>query len=481
MRNEQMIKKPNIVLIIMDSVRAANLSCYGYPRKTTPQIDNLATVSTLYEEAYSVGCWTLPVHTSLFTGLYPTSHGVLVSQDALPGNVQTLADQLRKAGYHTASFSSNPYISTVTGLTRGFDTVVDLWQEVKPRGIQRTKMSRLIKRLESFGAATRPAIWGLRKLQKLRAMLKGRKDEADKGARLTNQSVKEWLGQSEKFQQPFFIFINYMEVHEPYKAPGGHRMKYVPKKYSAFRASQISNYQEVAEQASTQRGKEDLEILQGLYDGELSYLDQLVGDLIQHLKTLGVLEDTALILTSDHGDSLGEHKHVGHRVELYDELLHVPLLVRYPPLFVPGGRISHPVSLIDLYPTLLELAGCQPANDAYENDFYSLVTPSLTRARPYLIAENTAPKSYQSVLSRAIQDEQYKLIWKSNQKHELYSLYDDPQELVNLFDQELEIGQKLIEELGIWVQAHTREDTEVTKVEYDETVIARLRDLGYVE
>ena len=108
---------PNILLLVIDSLRGSNLSCYGYSRKTTPAIDAIAGQGTLFEQAISVGCWTLPVHASLFTGLYPLSHGVTISKDALPEGFPTLAQRLRELGYQTASFSNNAYISSITRLT----------------------------------------------------------------------------------------------------------------------------------------------------------------------------------------------------------------------------------------------------------------------------------------------------------------------------------------------------------------------------
>ncbi|MCG8608767.1 sulfatase-like hydrolase/transferase [bacterium] len=129
--------RPNILFIVMDSVRAANLSCYGYHRHTTPQIDRLATDGTLFEQAISEGCWTLPVHASVFTGLYPINHGVTISKAALPNDRPTLASILRDSGYQTACFSNNAYITDATGWTRGFSHVEDIWRSTHPRGIKR--------------------------------------------------------------------------------------------------------------------------------------------------------------------------------------------------------------------------------------------------------------------------------------------------------------------------------------------------------
>lgn len=474
-----MVKKSNIIILLMDSVRAANLSCYGYQRATTPQIDAIAAEGTLYEQAISVGCWTLPVHTSLFTGLYPLNHNVTISKAALPSHVPTLAQQLKAQGYQTASFSNNAYVSGITGLTQGFDRVEDLWQANNTRGIQRTKLSKLIKTLERRGKITKPLVQLLRFAQNRRAMMKRSKKTRDDGAQQTNTKIQQWLSTERNQEQPFFIFVNYMECHEPYRPPYPYNEKFLPKRFSAKRAAQVGSNQEIMQRLAAGQGQDEVEMLRALYDGELHYLDQQIGNLVQFLKSNNLLDDTMLVITADHGDCLGEHNQIGHRMALCEPLLHVPLIVRQPTYFHRNERVKTQVSLIDLYPTCLALAGAPvPAADPY--NFHSLLdTPDPSRS--CVFAENTAPRSLDSRVSRSVRTDRYKYIWNSTQTHELYDLVNDPEETVNLLYDEPAIAQKLQRELDLWQSRFSSDQVETDQAEYEDVVLERLRDLGYVE
>jgi arylsulfatase A-like enzyme len=467
--------RPNIVLIVMDSVRASNLSCYGYHRPTTPQLDALAAESTLFMQAISVGCWTLPVHASLFTGLYPFNHGVNVSRDALPADCPTLAGQLQQHGYRTACFSNNPYISRATGLAAGFDVAEELWTLTRSRGHQRTRMGRLIKRLEGLGPAARPAIAVARSLQRARSVVKRRRPQRDSGASATNARIARWLSEARKDQRPFFLFANYMECHEPYNPPRPFDRKFMPARYTPWHVARVGNNKDVQSLASDEQRRERLEIIQALYDGELNYLDSQLGALVEEFKRQGVLDNTLFIVTADHGDSLGEHGQVGHRLALYEQLVHVPLLIRLPGRFAAGARDARQVQLIDLHATMLEAAGLPAASGTGSVSLLS-GTP-----RAVAIAENTAPKSLDNVVARMVRTDRYKYIWKSNQQHELYDLVNDPQESINLVEQEQAVAAHLAGELHSWQQSLSKQTIAVAEAEYDEAVLARLRDLGYVD
>lgn len=474
-----MTKQPNIIFLVMDSVRAANLSCYGYQRPTTPNIDQLAAQSTLFEQAISVGCWTLPVHASLFTGLYPLNHGMTVSKDALTDDFPTLAYRLKSLGYRTACFSNNAYISDATGLSQGFDTVEDIWRATNPRGIQRSRMSRLIKSLERRGPLAQPAVSALRASQRARAMLKARRSRKDSGARATNEKIRDWLNEARDQDAPFFIFVNYMECHERYSPPPPYNRRFMPSRFSDWRVAQVSpNKAEVLDGPASRRA-DDLEIMRALYDGALSYLDDKIGELVRFVESLGLMDETLIVVTSDHGDSLGEHDHLGHRVTLYEQLVHVPLIIRYPARFTPGARVSSHVQLADLYPTFLEVAGGDTA-EAAANGFHSLLAPPQTVARPFTVAENTAPKSLDNVVARMIRTDKYKYIWKSNHQHELYDLTSDPSEQTNLIADEPDVARGMIEQLEAWERSLDDKRIETREAEYDDATLQRLRGLGYV-
>jgi arylsulfatase A-like enzyme len=475
-----MTEQPNIILLVLDSVRATNLSCYGYGRPTTPNIDALAHQGVLFEKAISNGCWTLPVHASLFTGLYSLNHGLTTSKDTLPEQYPTLARQLTKLGYQTASFSNNAYVSAASGLTQGFDFVDDVWRVSIPRGIQRTKMGRLIKYLERFGKPTQPLISIARQLQRARAVLKRRRHRKDKGARATNEKLKKWLLGERQPKQPFFLFVNYMEPHEPYNPPQPYDRRFMPKEFTPQRVARVGINKDVMNRISDQRGQEDIQILKALYDGELNYLDERIGELVKFIDSQEDLVNTVLIVTSDHGDCLGEHNHIGHRMSLYEPLLHIPLIIRYATHFEPGTRVRQQISLIDLYPTMLELAGKGPS-DLNGTGLHSLVTAPDLETRPFTIAENTGPKSINGLVARALRTERYKYIWRSDNQHELYDLVKDPGEQKNLIGAVPEVAQELEMQLSNWQQSLADYSVETIKTEYDEEISDRLRQLGYID
>jgi len=475
-----MPKQPNIILLVMDSVRTANLSCYGYERATTPNIDRLATQGTLFEQAISVSCWTLPVHASLFTGLYPLNHGLTVSNDALPDNFPTLARRLKTLGYQTACFSNNPYISAATGLTQGFDTVEDIWRSTRPRGARRTLTSKFLKRVERRGPPMKAIVQGVEWLRYVRSIImrmgEGRDDS---GARLTNEKIKAWLTQTRKPDVPFFVFVNYMECHERYNPPSPYNRRFMPTRFSPWRVARVGPNKAAILGGSEKRRVEDLEIVRALYDGALNYLDHRIGELVKFIEGLGILDDTLLVVASDHGDSLGEHDHLGHRMTLYEQLVRVPLVIRCPARFQPGTQVAQQVQLADLYPTFLKLAGADPA-EVEASGFHSLLAPPDPSVRPFTVAENTAPKSLNNMLLRMIRTDRYKYIWKSNQQHELYDLAGDPAETTNLFPTRPDLARRLIEQLEAWERGLEDKRIETREAEYDEATLQRLRGLGYV-
>ncbi len=474
-----MARKPNILFIVMDSVRASNVSCYGYGRPTTPNLDRFAAQGALFEQAVSEGCWTLPVHTSLFTGLYPINHGVTISKAALPEEVPTLPALLQEHGYQTCCFSNNAYISAASGLGRGFETMHDVWRIVNPRGIQRTPLSRLIVQLRKLGKASEPLIAVLRFVRRVRKILKGQKKLGDKGAELTNRMIRTWLSESWDRRRPFFMFVNYMECHEKYNPPHPYDRKFMPEKYSKWRVLQVSPDKANVLKGSPKRKAEDLEIMTALYDGELNYLDQKIGELLDYLDAHGLAEDTVVVITSDHGDSLGEHDELGHRMVLYEQLIRVPLLVRYLKRFAPGTRIPEPVQLSDLFPTFLELAGVD-SNQTRVNGFVSLLAPDRLKEREFTVSENTAPKSLNSLECKAVRTRRYKLIWKANGQHELYDLQTDPEERDNLYAKRADVAGHLEGLLTRWLEEHQGYQLVAREAEHDEALAARLRALGYM-
>jgi arylsulfatase A-like enzyme len=467
--------RPNILLLLLDSARAANTSTYGYGRPTTPTLDRLAGGGAVFRQAVSNGCWTLPSHATMFTGRHPSSHGLQRTGDALPKGVPTLAGLLADAGYDTGCFSNNAYISEATNLASGFSHVDDIWRQTNPRGMARPKMSGRLRRLEQQGPAMRPVVAALRAAKRVRTMARGwQRPTADHGAVLTNERLRRWIDERPT-DRPWFAFVNYMEAHERYSPPRPWDRRFLPAGTSRASVAGLGSKGEIL--ASTGRRRErSLAILTGLYDGAIGYLDARIGELLDDLEASGRLEDTVVIVTADHGDSLGEHGYLGHRLYLYEELVRVPLVISYPGAFPAGTAVDDQVELGDLFPTLLELGGTAPAEGT--TPFRSLVGSS--GPPPFAVLENTAPKSLDLVQMRALRTPSRKFIWRSDGRHQLFDLAADPAEEHDLSPTAPDEVDAMLTAMEEWERSFEGTSLEPEEAAYDEATLERLRGLGYI-
>jgi arylsulfatase A-like enzyme len=296
--------RPNVVLIAVDAARADRLGVYGYPRGTTPAIDDFASRATVFEQARSQASWSLPSYASLFTSLYPSMAGVTRMSDTLPEGVPTLAGLLRDAGYSTAAFTGGGFAGRGWGLGRGFDVS---WEGADPRA----QVERL----------------------------------------------REWLGR--RPAQPAFLYLHTFEAHDylferPHLVEEAERLAGRPLRLPA------GVERRVVREAGAGLSRDELREISLLYDGALRVADRQVGHWLKLLRDQGVLDHAVVAVFADHGEAFGEHDVVHHGFSLFEELVRVPLVVR---VFSPAGgeaaprRVAEPVELVDLAPTLLEIAG----------------------------------------------------------------------------------------------------------------------------
>jgi len=424
---------PHIILIIMDTVAAKRCSVYGHPRPTTPGLERLAAAGVLYRYCFVPASWTLPSHVSLFSGLYPREHGCNARSDALfPGNYHVLAEILRQSGYRTIGISSNLLMSRDFNINSGFDefyemrTLFNAEHFVQLRDDIRTYRKNLSRNfVDEFCFIIKESLknnyysypfkhlmdkiyrksWG--------DILKKSSHSTERALRLTKRMIK-------KYQQvPMFMFLNFMEAHSSYNPP--------PKYKNIIRIN-----------------KNDSSISELSYEQEIAYLDDRLWDLYNFLKELGLAENTLFIVTSDHGEGFGEHGLWGHIFGAYNELIHVPLLIKYPASFGLGGESANLVQLHDLFATLMEVAGAP------------LPTPEsskslLSETRPFALTENLetafaiprvmakkgpnsrVPESLQPCLA-LIDRELHKLIHWADGRLELYDLKKDYGEIDNLIN-----------------------------------------------
>jgi arylsulfatase A-like enzyme len=416
--------RPNIALIVMDTVRVDHLSCYGYRRETTPHLDAFAADARLYTNALSPASWTLPSHASLFTGLSCSAHGLGWLHLCLDACFRTLAEQLAADGYQTVGLSSNAIITPETGLARGFQTFWDLsgspFQPYAPR---------------------------------------------------MHAQLARWFKDRYDPNRPFFLFMNYVEAHEPY-APPREALRFASlgawdRWRSADQTQRMNDYVLAGGELSSR----DIADLESLYDDEIGYIDEEIGEVLTFFKSQGLDENTLVVITADHGEHFGEHHVMSHQYSIYQPLVHVPLLVRHPARFSPGSE-ERMVQSHDIYPTVLELAGlgwkplpgqtCQsllrPASGARFGITEYLEPSVIGLGQACLEHPHAACEPFNRVL-RAIQRDNLKLIRSSafrsglEQTLQLYNLANDPMETRNLAAEKPEAARELTVALDAWMHS----------------------------
>jgi arylsulfatase A-like enzyme len=343
------LQRPNVLLVVMDTAR----SDYVKDKQIMPQIHKFAKEGTWFTNTFTNAPWTLPSHSSLFTGKYPSDHGATAGVKKLDSET-TLMSLLSREGYHTVSFSNNPWISPDFGFD-DFDEFIPCWQPFQ-RGADLASISQK----EGLGRQLRALVSELTSLDTPFTLanafyMKFIKDSYDSGAALTNFRCKQWLDHHQS-SKPFFAFVNYMEPHLKYDPPRKYRQQFLSK-------DELNQWNDVNQDpwayltGVAEMDEADFEILKNLYQAELSYLDARLGQLFDFLRSTGELDSTVVIVTGDHGEHLGEHQLMDHQYSLSDSLLHVPLLIRYPEEVEQGTQDNRLVELRDLFATILSLAG----------------------------------------------------------------------------------------------------------------------------
>ena len=301
----------NVLLLVMDTVRADHLSLYGYKRETTPDLKRMAAKGIRFDQAQATAPWTLPSHASMFTGLWPHQTGASENRP-LDADCPTIAEFLAGRGYLTAGFVANTYFcNSWYGLGRGFSHYEDFYDEDQVVSVSETLRSSTLGR-------------GVVNLARL--PLGG--DRGRKTAAQINDDFLDWLSEQEK-GRPFFAFLNYFDAHSPYIVPGGcdrhfGRRAETPAELALLQDWENRPKQNVPESEAT--------LASDAYDDCIGYLDAQIGKLMDELESRGVLKNTLIVITSDHGEELGEHGLFGHGRSLYSQEVHVPLVV-----LAPGG------------------------------------------------------------------------------------------------------------------------------------------------
>lgn len=477
--------RPNVLLIVWDTVRADRLSLYGHSAPTTPFLEELAERSLVFDAAISPSYWTLPSHVSIFTGLPVSSHGTNAKYQWLDDRFITIAEWYGEHGYDTYAWSSNPNINKGANTVQGFQTFHQAFGQNRWRRMVEADTRKLIHPMDK---TSRPNPDRYRNISH------------HKAGRTTEAAFTEWLDQRDDAEQPFFAFLNYMEAHA-YRLPTQESRKSImPDKERFQKGLTTSNL--LKRQTNVMFGRwkaympKQRRALLDVYDASIRDLDKLLRRLFEQLELRGELENTVVVVTSDHGEQFGENGLFLHNFSVYQPLVHVPLLIHYPKQLAPG-RVSVPVNTTSIFGTTLELTGL-PAPEASVQaiDRNSLLSPE---ARP-VVAELTEPcanperrrlpeeiRDWTATYQAYFAPDGTKYIEASNGRHELYDLGADPRESDNLYGAR---ETDLVDKLSAWrdsipVLERSEEEAaaamEQRENAIDPDLLEQLEDLGYIE
>jgi arylsulfatase A-like enzyme len=446
-------ERPSILLISIDTLRVDHLGIYGYPRPTDPGLAKLAAQCTVFTEAYTTIPLTVPGHASLMSSRFPRELGVLNNRHNYPAGGEApplLAELLRQAGYHTAAVVASGVLTASTGLGRGFET----YDEPDP--------------------AVRPV-----------------RRSADQVNAVATALLEQQRG-------PLFLFVHYYDPHDPYEFPD--RLgELLPAdddlaEILARRGLAKVEYHQVLNQKRGGPVVADgqnvtLHDMVGRYDASVRYAADHAAELIRLWDSTSRGAGSLVIVTSDHGEGLGQHGFWSHGMNLYDEALRIPLLVKWPDGFGAGRRVAATVSILDLAPTVLELAGLPIPEKVRGRALRPLLRTDRPLGHGQVVAQRMrylhsgrppGVRNWRFGDGYAVLSGTYKYIQESEASPALFDRSDDPREERNLAGTRPGVEKKLGRFLADWLAAFP-DGSASGPVRVDEEREQMLRSLGYVD
>lgn len=419
---------PYIILISVDTLRWDYLGVYGSPSVQTPVIDSIAAEGATFKNAVTQMPLTGPSHMSMLTGLPPLIHGVLMNGFILPRGISTVTSYLLNAGYRTGGFISGyPLQMNNSRLDRGFQRYDDDLAWIDP--FDGSYCGRFVSELSFLT-----------------------KDLA-RDARFTTDSALQWL--EKNADSHFFLFLHYYDPHFPY---GGN-----------INSSYDSRMRDLTETTS-----EDLPRQKKLYGTEVETVDAQIGRVVSFLKEKGVYDRSLLIFTSDHGENLGEHGLYYHHRGIYEQVIRIPLIIRYPGKLASGKVVSQQVAVTDIFRTILEAARLKSKETPESVDLVGLANGRFDSPHRVMVSNNF----HKNQVRHSVRTNKWKLIRNDDKQrtYELYNLSTDPDELVDLYSEETEIARQL--EVFLNRQLTIRTDSEI--IGLSPAQIESLKSLGYI-
>ena len=524
-----MTRHPNVALVVLDTARAADTP----PSRadTMPTLAALAAEGTVYERAFATAPWTVPSHASLFTGTYPSCHGTHGDHTYLAEGHRLLAESFADSGYETIGVSNNTWVTEEFGFARGFETFWKGWQYWQSDADMGT-VARADEPAEKLRRAAAHLFDGNPLVNAVNVAYSELLQPAgDDGAARTTDRIEGWLADRDD-DRPFFLFANYIEPHVRYRPPREHAEPFLPADATYEEATEIRQDPRAYDVGEYELTERDCRLLAALYRGELSYVDSQLQRLRAALREAGEWEDTLLVVVGDHGENVGDHGFLGHQYNLYDTVLHVPLVLT-------GGAFSREaggtgdaggnggttdaaetgtgetgtgeagkaggtirgdlVQLSDLVPTLLDATGVSDPElreqcRGQARSFHPELSTDAGRDAVY--AEYVAPQPSMARLEerfghvpehvreydrslRVIRTDRWKLVSGSDGHEELYDVRADPDEATDLSADRPERASQLRSRLETWHDSldHAEATGEVSMSAETEQ---RLQNLGYL-
>jgi arylsulfatase A-like enzyme len=469
----------NVLLLVVDALRADHLGCYGYERDTSPNIDRLAREGVLFENAYAQAPLTKLSTATLVTGLLPSSHGVLGIPDALPEGTPILMEEMRKLGYRTAVLSANQLVSPLFGFARGSDFTFSGSRPTSFKSLQGRTIRALSLRVPGLGWIP-PALTAIdMALPRSGEPLSISKEQAG----TLNAKLLSWIGGAPDAR--FFAYVHYMEPHMPLVPPAPFDTRFQPDRRGRIWFD-FPGYDRGLLPFHPGPPLPDARLadLIAQYDATIAYFDHELGRLLDALDERGIAGNTLVVITSDHGEEFYDHKGWGHGTSLYEELIRVPLIVWCPEHVPAGARIEDLVRHVDIMPTLLRAAGAGDDLHHGELDGRNLWTALAEDGEMGPEVPVFAEYALYPEVILALRVGSEKLIHVSSRGRERVMLFDlatDPGEMNDLSAERPEARNALVAQ-ATDIQRQAASRRRVTKKRtLDEATKETLRALGYIQ
>ncbi len=457
--------KHNVFWIVMDTARRDRLSLYGNERNTTPNLDEFAKDGIVFTNAVANAPWTVPSHASMFTGMYPSKHGTHHTPEnsfsnPLSKDNKTIAEILRENGYKTSAIVANYAI----GGNKGFEQGFELYYE-GISSFQRFFLGQLLCRIY-------PIIRYRRNFRINRFLLSSQ----------INDSVLHWIDNNK--DNKFFMFINFMDVHAGFNyLPDGFDKKFNFDWNSLDSINDIDMKNIVNFRKNISQKEQNIFI--DVTDCKLNHLDHNLGKLFEELKRRDLYDDSIIIVTSDHGTLWGEHNSFGHMTDLYNELLYVPLIIKYPKSYDKVGVHEDWVQLIDIMPEILFSLNIPiPENvqgRPVDNSDHEIIS-EVFRNKKSIVSTLNPERFYRDTKAIYSKDRNFKYIQTSSGKSELYNLQNDPYESNNLFEEMPKMADNLNQKIVEWQNSFEPIKVQVENSKIDTTLLKQqLKSLGYIK